>query len=604
MATGVAVALKRGQYFAHLCQSFVRRFWYAYLCMCINAAVSAPVSTIVLSHVASRFASNVQNGSKAAKSFAAVCGVYAASLATQAARELIPDALLQKAVAFFTVELYDRALDAFENQDGISDASVADMLYTIRLVASRASELCVYFVSEYIYLCAYLLTYSIYLFTLDVQYGLICFAFISLMVLVSVPLIGMLCVRYVAYLSSERHAMTVAESSLANAFVVVAMSARQDARETMRGAAQGIQEKGRRYMSTQIILFTAWYAIICAFFVVGMYVIWRSRRIPKSALNSIVFSLVLVLNYIASTSDRMKRNAWRFAAVFDDVAARMFNETDETRRQRGMPPMSVPSGGVMSVDRLSFAYPGKHPTAASPTAMVLTDVCLRVRKGELVVLKGRSGSGKSTLLKLCAHLLRPSRGRITLAGVCMQDVKAQDWRKHVLYVSQKLSVFKGTVFNNIVFGTGVSNVSKEELRAYLDRNAITIMNDLDADVGALATTNGEGFLSGGMSKIVVIVRAALRCMDDATVLRHFPNSTRTTPPPVVVLFDEPLAGLDPRSCASVKRLIQRGFRDISKLCVAHSDDLDDVATHVIHLQQNQHHQQNQQNQHHQQSQRR
>lgn len=541
--------------------------------MCLNAIVAAPVSTIILSTVTSNFVRSVQDRAGQMPKFMIACCVYFLTMATQAARELIPDAILRRAVSFFVVELYERAFDTIENQETQSTASVADILYTIRLVASRAAELCVYFVGEYIYLCAYLLTYSAYLFTLDVQYGAVCFAFVSLIVLLSIPIVGLLCSKYVLYLTSERDAMTIAESSFANVFTLIALGARGESSQTIRTAADKLDNRGKQYVTTQIILFTCWYAVIVVFYTVGLLLVWKSKRLPSSRINAIVFSLLLLLNYIASTSDRMKRNAWRFAAVFDGVATTLFNRSEDFKRQQLL--ARFPSGSTSSavrIDNVSHTYAGASVPA-------LTTLSLEAKEREFVVVRGRSGCGKSTLLKLCAKLVHCVSGDVTVGGVSMRTIQPTEWRSRVLYVSQKLSVFKGSVYENLIFASGITAPPQHEIDMFLKTNRLDhVLRNIGSDIGPAATTGGEGSLSGGMIKIIIVVRAALRCMNQEQVTRHFPQCTRTSPPPLLLLMDEPLAGLDPRTRIAVKHLILKYCNEMTKLCVVHSDDLDDVAT--------------------------
>jgi energy-coupling factor transport system ATP-binding protein len=67
------------------------------------------------------------------------------------------------------------------------------------------------------------------------------------------------------------------------------------------------------------------------------------------------------------------------------------------------------------VQQVSYAYPGQ-PSAA------LSELSLRVRSGEHLVVIGHNGSGKSTLARLCGGLLLPDRGRVLIAGHDTQDV--------------------------------------------------------------------------------------------------------------------------------------------------------------------------------------
>ena len=83
---------------------------------------------------------------------------------------------------------------------------------------------------------------------------------------------------------------------------------------------------------------------------------------------------------------------------------------------------------ALQIEGLAFSYNG---------SMALRDVTLAVRPGEMVALMGRNGSGKTTLLKCIVGLLRPGRGKVTLAGESLVGRETVDICRHVGYLPQE-----------------------------------------------------------------------------------------------------------------------------------------------------------------------
>ena len=183
---------------------------------------------------------------------------------------------------------------------------------------------------------------------------------------------------------------------------------------------------------------------------------------------------------------------------------------------------------------------------------VLRDVNLHVQPGEVALLTGRSGSGKSTLLSLAANFVKPTRGDVvtnTTTGVVFQFPE-----RH--FVAETLAA-------EIAFG--MMPGAEAELARIVDA-----MRLMGMDVDALATQKGRDMrlrdLSGGYQRRLAIAVQVAR-------------------QPGLMLMDEPLAGLDWKTKASLVPAL-RNFADRSTaadgeacgvLIVSHeTDELRDV----------------------------
>jgi len=198
-------------------------------------------------------------------------------------------------------------------------------------------------------------------------------------------------------------------------------------------------------------------------------------------------------------------------------------------------------------DDLHYAYLDRFPA--------LDGVSLTVRRGEKLALLGANGCGKSTLLKVLDGLVFPTRGSYTAFGSPVTEDTLEDeqmnagFRSRVGFVFQNsdAQVFSPTVREELAFGPLQLGLTAGEARARVDD--VLAMLDI-ADLAERAPFQ----LSGGQKKRVAI----------GTVLVMNPD---------VLLFDEPTAGLDPRTAEWLTGLIEE-LAAAGKTIVHATHDLD------------------------------
>lgn len=170
---------------------------------------------------------------------------------------------------------------------------------------------------------------------------------------------------------------------------------------------------------------------------------------------------------------------------------------------------------------VNYSYMGRFPA--------LRDVGATIREGERVALLGANGSGKSTLLMILAGLIFPDTGTVAFNGARLSEeifTKA-DFQKSfrsrvgIVFQNSDVQLFNSTVEDEIMFGLEQLNVPADKrprrLEQYLEFMDIAHLKDRHPQ-----------YLSVGEKKRVAI----------ASVLALEPD---------VLLFDEPTAGLDPRT---------------------------------------------------------
>ena len=195
--------------------------------------------------------------------------------------------------------------------------------------------------------------------------------------------------------------------------------------------------------------------------------------------------------------------------------------------------------GHIRYENIDFSY---------GTNEVIHDVSLDIPAGATVALVGQSGSGKSTMADLLPRFYDVDKGRITIDGVDIRDLKVHTLRSFMGNVNQEAILFNDTFFNNITFG--VEGATLEEVRA-----AARVAN---ADEFIMASEQGYDTpigdrgcrLSGGQRQRVSIARAILKN------------------PPILIL-DEATSALDSESEKLVQEALERLMKGRTTLVIAH-----------------------------------
>jgi subfamily B ATP-binding cassette protein MsbA len=191
---------------------------------------------------------------------------------------------------------------------------------------------------------------------------------------------------------------------------------------------------------------------------------------------------------------------------------------------------------------LSFSY-------KSSKKQVLLDIDFTVAAGETVALVGSSGSGKSTLVNLIPRFYRLEQGSIWLDGMDIKDYSLASLRQQIAVVSQKVTLFNGSIFSNIAYGD-LANKSVEQVKAAAQMaNADKFINNLPEGYDTLIGDDGV-MLSGGQRQRIAIARAILK---DAPIL----------------ILDEATSALDTDSERFIQAALDGLIKDRTTFVIAH-----------------------------------
>jgi subfamily B ATP-binding cassette protein MsbA len=163
-------------------------------------------------------------------------------------------------------------------------------------------------------------------------------------------------------------------------------------------------------------------------------------------------------------------------------------------------------------EHVSFSYtPG--------STMILQNVSLQARKGDVIALVGSSGAGKTTLVNLLPRFYEVTAGTIRIDGKDIREVMIRSLRDQIAMVAQENILFYDTVWNNICYGlTGVAE--ERVLAAARAALAHDFIQELPLGYNTLVGERGTR-LSGGQRQRIAIARAILKdspilILDEAT----------------------------------------------------------------------------------------
>ena len=255
----------------------------------------------------------------------------------------------------------------------------------------------------------------------------------------------------------------------------------------------------------------------------------------------------------------VRQLASQFHASADGVAVagRMLELLEATPDGKAPRLLLAPSplDAPVRLEAVSFGYPSRP-------ALVLDALDLELQPGQTVALVGPSGSGKTTVANLLLGFVEPDSGRVTVGGHDLALCRTDVWRRHIAWVPQQPTIFRGTIADNIRLGRPGATER--------DLHDAAVLAGADRFIQALPfgyeTLVGDGGrpLSAGERRRIAIARAFVR------------------EAPLVIL-DEPTADLDRTSAAVVAESVERLRSGRMVLLIAHRPELVEHVDRVVSL---------------------
>lgn len=201
------------------------------------------------------------------------------------------------------------------------------------------------------------------------------------------------------------------------------------------------------------------------------------------------------------------------------------------------------AAGEIEFRNVSFRY----PDAEEP---VLENISFKASKGETVAIIGSTGCGKSTVINLIPRFYDATAGEVLVDGRDVREYTQQSLRNRIGYVSQKATLFTGTIRSNVAYGdNGKAQADDAEVKAAVaTAQAEDFVKNIDKTYDGYVAQGGAN-LSGGQKQRISIARAIAR-------------------KPEILIFDDSFSALDYKTDRVLREALNRECSGITRIIVA------------------------------------
>lgn len=191
---------------------------------------------------------------------------------------------------------------------------------------------------------------------------------------------------------------------------------------------------------------------------------------------------------------------------------------------------------------------------------VLQNISFIIKEGNKVTIAGKTGVGKTTLANILMRLYPIKSGKILIGGRNIQEIRIQDIRKNISYISQTPYILNDTLKNNIILGD--KTITDEQIR--IVANEIGFEKVLDKFPSGLEEKIEKNKLSYGQLQMIAFLRAIL----------HKAN---------IYIFDEPTSNIDLKTEDRIQKLIDRITKQSTVIIIAHRKSTIENSDKIIYL---------------------
>ena len=199
--------------------------------------------------------------------------------------------------------------------------------------------------------------------------------------------------------------------------------------------------------------------------------------------------------------------------------------------------------GQVEFRNVSFRYPDAEE-------YVLKDISFTAKRGETVAIIGSTGCGKSTVVNLIPRFYDATEGQVLVDGVDVREYDQRSLRNKIGYVSQKATLFTGTIASNVAYGdNGEAPPSPADVQAAVaTAQAEDFVTHLEGGYEGYVAQGGAN-LSGGQKQRLSIARAIAR-------------------KPEIFLFDDAFSALDYKTDRVLRSALDQTCQNTTRIIVA------------------------------------
>ena len=333
---------------------------------------------------------------------------------------------------------------------------------------------------------------------------------------------------------------TVAEENIVGVHVVksFAQEPQEQAKFERRSEAvfeQSLKANRQRAFYVPLISFVPLAAQGAVLLVGGHMVVHGSLSVGRFiAFNVFVTMMVMPLRMLGMWIGQAQRATAAGERIFEVI-----DEPEEIEERPGARELP-PGDGEIRFEAVDFEY--------TPGRPVLEAVDLEIAPGRTVALIGHTGAGKTTLTSLVPRFYDATRGRVTIDGLDVRELRLASLRREIGLISQDPFLFSASVRENIAFGVPDATAGDVERAARLAQAhdfVAALPDGYDTIIGERGIT-----LSGGQRQRLAIARALI--LD-----------------PRILILDDATASVDATTEARIRLGLREAMKGRTTLIIAH-----------------------------------
>ena len=197
--------------------------------------------------------------------------------------------------------------------------------------------------------------------------------------------------------------------------------------------------------------------------------------------------------------------------------------------------------GEVEFRNVSFAY-----SDSREDEMTLKNISFKVEKGQTLAIIGATGSAKTTLINLLPRFYDATNGEVFVNGKNVKEYNEKELRDTISIASQKAVLFKGSVKENITYGSDV--IDYDKINEVIEISQSNFIYDLDKGLDSEVAQGGTNF-SGGQKQRLSIARALYKDAD-------------------IMIFDDTFSALDYKTDMLIRKSIKKNLSDKTVIIVA------------------------------------
>ena len=331
---------------------------------------------------------------------------------------------------------------------------------------------------------------------------------------------------------------------------------------------------------TRIITIIAFTAIL-----IQGYQLTQKKQLTVTNFTTIIIILLHFQGYLYG-------QAWNISSTIDRIVQIQYSKDylldllKPNNKNKNL--TDVITNGKIEFKNIHFQYKKTNQP-------VIQNLNLQIQPNEKLAILGKSGSGKSTLVKLLICFYKLDKGTILIDNVPVQDINIKYLRNQVNYVNQNTLLFDEDIYYNIKYGNKTDteynfitpspsnqlnennnneneneneNEKEQQMNQKIDKilkkyDLLTIYDNLESGLKTNAGPKGTK-LSMGMQKVTILLRGLMR------------NSK-------IIIFDEPLAGLDSKSREKVIKMIVEETKNKTVIIITHDQEIIPYMNRTVNL---------------------